>query len=216
MLSDDNERAWFDRHRDQILRGNQENYEDNSLDVFQYFTSTCFSGFGDDKQGFYKVYCGIFETIAAEDIEYMDKAEDFETIPGFGCSSSDYDHVVRKFYDHWEFYSTKKSYAWLFTHNIAEIRERRILKLVDKEHKKIQQKARKERNDEVRSLVQFVKKRDKRVIEFKKLMEEKSKQNKIKTQQNQIDQVKRRNEEIAEQLKLKEMNANPEIEEQMK
>lgn len=216
VLSDDNERAWFDRHREQILRGNQENFEDNCLDVFQYFTVTCFKGFGDDKEGFYKVYAGIFETIAAEDIEYMDKESEFDSIPVFGISSSAYDDVVRKFYDHWESYSTKKSYAWLFTHNINEIRERRILKLVDKEHKKIQLKARKERNDEVRSLVQFVKKRDKRVIEYRKFMEEKAQQNRLKTQQNQIEQIKRRNEDIAEQIKLKEQNVNPEMEEQMK
>lgn len=29
VLSDTQERAWYDRHRDQILRGNQANYEDD-------------------------------------------------------------------------------------------------------------------------------------------------------------------------------------------
>ena len=29
VLSDPQERAWYDRHRDQILKGNQSNYEDD-------------------------------------------------------------------------------------------------------------------------------------------------------------------------------------------
>lgn len=29
VLSDPQERAWYDKHRDQILRGNQSNYEDD-------------------------------------------------------------------------------------------------------------------------------------------------------------------------------------------
>lgn len=177
---------------------------------------TCFKGFGDDKEGFYSVYAGIFETIAAEDIEYMDKEAEFETIPKFGNSLSNYNDEVRKFYDYWDFYSTKKSYSWLFTHNINEIKERRLLKLIDKEHKKIQIKARKERNEEVRSMVQFVKKRDKRVIEYRRLMEEKAQQNRLKAQKNQIEQIKRRNEEISEQIKSKELNVNREMDEQMK
>lgn len=29
VLSDPQERAWYDKHRDQILKGNQSNYEDD-------------------------------------------------------------------------------------------------------------------------------------------------------------------------------------------
>lgn len=31
VLSDPQERAWYDKHREQILRGKQSNYEDNRL-----------------------------------------------------------------------------------------------------------------------------------------------------------------------------------------
>jgi len=116
----------------------------------------------------------------------------------FGKSSSSFDDVV-KFYGHWESYSTKKSYSWLFTHDVNEIRDRRVLKLIDKEHKKIQQKARKERNDEVRSLVLFVKKRDKRMAEYRKMLEEKAAHNRLKSQQNRLDQIRKRTDEIREQ-----------------
>ncbi|XP_070509806.1 dnaJ homolog subfamily C member 21 [Chironomus tepperi] len=198
VLSDPQERAWYDKHRDQILKGRQSNYEDESLDVYQYFNSSCYKGFNDEKEGFYTVYRIVFEKIAAEDSEYHLEEEDFMNIPMFGNSSSTFDDVI-KFYGHWESYSTKKSYSWLFTHDVNEIRDRRVLKLIDKEHKKIQQKARKERNEEVRSLVLFVKKRDKRMAEYRKMLEEKAAHNRLKSQQNRLEQIRKRTDEIREQ-----------------
>lgn len=165
------------------------------MDIFPYFTSSCYKGFGDDDEGFYAVYRKVFEKLSAEDIEYMDDPDDYESIPKFGNSTTAFEDVIN-FYGHWESYSTKKSYAWLFTHNISELRDRRLLKLVDKEHKKIQQKARKERNEEIRSLVLFVKKRDKRMAEYRKLLEEKAQQNRLKSQQNRLEQIKRRSEQL--------------------
>lgn len=140
----------------------------------------------------------MFEKLSAEDIEYLDDPDDFQRIPKFGDSRSSSEEVIT-FYGHWESYSTKKSYAWLFTHNINEIRDRRVLKIVDKEHKKIQQKARKERNEEVRSLVSFVRKRDKRMVEYRKMLEEKAQQNRLKSQQSNLDQIKKRRDEIKQE-----------------
>lgn len=128
----------------------------------------------------------------------MDDDKEFDEVPKFGNSKSSFEDVVN-FYGFWESYSTKKTYVWLFTHDISEIRDRRILKHVDKEHKKIQQKARKERNEEVRSLVLFCKKRDKRMQEYRKLLEEKAQQNRLKSEQNRLDQIRKRNEELREQ-----------------
>jgi DnaJ homolog subfamily A member 5 len=184
-----------------------------SLDVYAYFTTSCYKGFGDDDEGFYSVYRKVFEKLAAEDIEYMDDADDFEKIPQFGKASSILDDVVI-FYGYWESYSTKKSYAWLFTHNIQEYRDRRILKLLDKEHKKIQQKARKERNEEVRSLVLFVKKRDKRMAEHRKMLEDKALKNRLKSEQNRFEQIRNRQRELKEQQNNSQVKS--EHEEQLK
>ncbi|XP_062548731.1 dnaJ homolog subfamily C member 21 [Armigeres subalbatus] len=216
VLSDMQERAWYDNHREQILRGGHTNYEDNSLDLFQYFTASCYKGFGDDEGGFYAVYREVFHTIASEEIEFLENEEDFEEIPKFGNSGSDYETEVRLFYAYWEGYCTKKSYAWLNPHNIAEIRDRRILKAIEKENKKIQQKARKERNEEIRSLVMFVKKRDKRTQAYKKLLEERAEQNRIKSQQNRLDQIRRKQKEIEEQQKNSSNIFNEAYEEQLR
>ncbi|KAF7272050.1 hypothetical protein GWI33_015136 [Rhynchophorus ferrugineus] len=189
VLSDKQERAWYDAHRDQILRGSNSEFQDRSLDVFQYFTTTCFKSFGDDENGFYTVYRKVFDQVAKEDIEFMDK-EEFTEIPGFGKSDSDYDEVVKHFYDYWMSYSTKKSYSWLDPYDIREGRgDRRLLKIIEKENKKARQKFRKERNEEIRNLVAFVRKRDKRVQAYKKAMEEKNLENRKK--QHELNKQRR-------------------------
>ena len=39
------ERAWYDSHREQILRGGLgEKLEEDGIDLFQYFSSSCYSG----------------------------------------------------------------------------------------------------------------------------------------------------------------------------
>lgn len=189
----------YDNHREQILRGGHTEYEDNCLDVYQYFTASCYKGFGDDPDGFFKVYGTVFDTIAAEDIEFMETEKDFEEIPKFGSSLSDYEEVVGPFYAYWQSYCTKKSYAWLSNYNINEIRDRRILREIEKENKKLQQKARKDRNEEIRALVAFVRKRDKRVLEHKRLLEERATANRLKQEQKRIQQIQERRKELEEQ-----------------
>uniref|UniRef100_A0A182QNM7 DnaJ homolog subfamily C member 21 n=1 Tax=Anopheles farauti TaxID=69004 RepID=A0A182QNM7_9DIPT len=216
VLSDPQERAWYDNHREQILRGGHTDYEDNSLDVFQYFTTSCYKGYGDEAGGFYAVYAEVFNKLATEEVEFLDTEEEFDTIPKFGSSQSDYETIVRVFYGYWEGFCTKKSYAWLNPHNVAEIRDRRILKAIEKDNKKVQQKARKERNEEIRSLVLFVKKRDKRVQAYKKLLEERAIQNRLKSEQNRLDQIRRNQREIEEQQRNSSNLFNDTYEEQLR
>lgn len=204
VLSDRQERAWYDSHREQILRGSNSDYEDNCLDVYQFFTASCFKGYGDGEEGFYAVYRGVFEKIAKEDMEYMENKEEFSSVPTFGDSESDYEQVVKPFYDFWMSYSTKKSYVWLDPYNINEIRDRRSVKLAEKDNKKVRQQARKERNEEVRALVAFVKKRDKRVQAHSKLMEAKKLENKQKMEQLKLQKKLERN------ARLEQESAQPE------
>ena len=138
VLSDPQERAWYDNHREEILRGARgEKLDEDGVDIFQYFTSSCYSGtfikcpsffiehahtlpilfmnagFGDDEKGFYAVYKEVFNSLAAEDAEFMDGSDDEEEIPSFGKSDDDYEAVVGPFYAYWSVYSTSRSYSWL-------------------------------------------------------------------------------------------------------
>lgn len=217
VLSDPQERAWYDNHRDEILKGKHTDYEEEALDVFQYFTASCYKGYDkSEPKNFYAVYSDVFSKIFAEDFEYMTE-EEIEQVPVFGNADCDYETVVRPFYAFAESYSTKKSYAWLFPHNASEIRHRKINKIMDKENKKIQLKARKERNEEVRNLVIFVKKRDRRVAAHKKVLEEKAEVNRMKSEMLRLEQMRKKEEELREQeLKHKSGVLNEGYEEQLK
>lgn len=146
----------------------------------------------------------------------MDSPDEYEKIPKFGTSKSDYEKVVGPFYAYWQSYCTKKTYTWLCPHNISEIRDRRILREVEKETKKIAQKKRKERNDEVRALVSFVRKRDKRVQVYRKLLEVKAEQNRLKQQQHRLAQLRRNQQEAQEMQKNQSNLFNTDHEEQLR
>lgn len=41
----------YDNHREALLKGGLSgDYEDDSIDLLQYFTVTCYSGYGDDEK----------------------------------------------------------------------------------------------------------------------------------------------------------------------
>ncbi|XP_046742970.1 dnaJ homolog subfamily C member 21 [Diprion similis] len=196
VLSDPQERAWYDNHREAILKGGiGENYKDDSIDLFQYFTTSCYKGYGDDEKGFYTVYEKVFEQLIAEDSEFCKEEDSDDEVPGFGNSTSSYDDV-HKFYAYWQSYSTKRSFAWLDPYDIRDTPNRRVLRLVEKENKKIRDKAKKERNEQVRNLVAFVRKRDKRVQAHAQMLAERAKENTKKAQERKKQQLIRRQQEM--------------------
>lgn len=178
ILSDPHERTWYDNHREAILKGGiGEDYKDDSINLFPYFSATCFKGYRDDETGFYAVYRNVFEKLAAEDAEFAKDNESNDEVPGFGDSLSSYEDVVHDFYAYWQSYSTKRSYAWLDPYDIREMPNRRIFRLAEKENKKVREKARRERNEQVRNLVAFVRKRDKRVQAYAEKLAERAREN---------------------------------------
>ena len=215
-LSDPHERAWYDDHREVILKGGLgENYKDDSIDLFQYFTSTCFKGYGDDEKGFYTVYRTVFETLAAEDSEFAKDQDSDEEIPGFGDSQSSYEEVVHNFYAYWQSYSTKRSFAWLDPYDIKDAANRRVVRLIEKENKKIRDKGKRERNEQVRNLVAFVRKRDKRVQAHAMKLADRAKENLKKAEEWKKQQLLERQKELKEH-KISEWSKFSNIEAELK
>jgi len=219
VLNDPQERAWYDKHRDAILLGAKgAEYQENSVNIFEYFTSACYSGFNDDDdESFYSVYRELFNKIAAEDMEFADNVDsDFE-IPEFGNGSSSYDDVVRPFYAYWQSYCTLRPYSWLDKFNIETLKEvpRRVQRLMERDNKKLRDAGKKQRNEEIRQLVSFVRKRDPRVRAYIKILEEKAAQNVIKTQQQQERHREGRRQllEKAQEARLSQM---AEVEQQLR
>uniref|UniRef100_A0A8D2MM31 DnaJ heat shock protein family (Hsp40) member C21 n=1 Tax=Zonotrichia albicollis TaxID=44394 RepID=A0A8D2MM31_ZONAL len=192
----------YDSHREALLKGGVDgDYQDDSLDLLHYFTVSCYSGYGDDEKGFFTVYRQVFEKIAKEELEYMTE-EDIEEFPMFGYSHSDYDTVVHPFYAYWQSFCTQKNFAWKEEYDTRQASNRWEKRAMEKENKKTREKARKERNELIRQLVAFIRKRDKRVQAHRKLVEE---QNAEKT---------RKAEEFRRQQKLKQAKLAEQYKEQ--
>lgn len=189
VLIDPQERAWYDKHREQIIRGGDD-YVDNSINLMKYFSASVYCGFEDDEQGFYAVYANVFKIITKEDAEFAD-GQDLD-VPEFGTSTSDYEEVVQPFYAYWQSYSTLKSYVWLEKYDIREAPNRRVQRLMEKDNKKIRDAVKKERNEEVRALVKFVRKRDKRVKAYLELLREKDEERKRITEQKRLEALRER------------------------
>ncbi|CAF1937704.1 unnamed protein product [Rotaria magnacalcarata] len=195
VLSDPRERAWYDAHRDVMLKkGSGLDYEDDTINIFPFFTSSCYQGYNDSETGFYTVYNKLFKDIAEQDLKASsDKKFD---IPMFGTAESDYEEIVGPFYAYWSNYCTLRSYVWKEEHDTHDAMDRRVRRLMEQENKKLRDKAKKERNEEVRELIAFVKKRDKRIQLRKIYLEE------LATQKKRAD-AERRNRE--KQKKLEEL-----------
>ncbi|KAJ8338975.1 hypothetical protein SKAU_G00357610 [Synaphobranchus kaupii] len=216
VLSDPQERAWYDNHREALLKGGVSGeYADDSIDLLQYFTVTCYSGFGDDEEGFYTVYRKLFESIVKEEMEHS-KEEDEEEgeFPAFGDSQSDYDTVVHLFYGYWQSFCTRKNFAWKEEYDTRQASNRWEKRAMEKENKKTREKARKERGELVRQLVAFVRKRDRRVQAHKKLVEEQNVEKAKKVEELRRKQ-KLHQAKLAEDYKEQSWTAMSELEKEL-
>lgn len=181
VLSDPQERAWYDKHREALLRGLSSTDGDiDGIDLFQYFSASCYSGYGDDENGFFAIYGKVFKTIGEEDLTFHEGDKLDFSYPEFGQADCA-DEVWQEFYAFFSSYVTTRPYTWLDKYDTRQADNRRISRLMEKENKKVRDAAKKERNDLVRSLAKFVKKRDKRVQAYGKVLAEKAAANAQKT-----------------------------------
>ena len=170
-LSDPNERAWYDSHREAILKagkhaaGGEDMRPEDEIDLMPYFTSNAFRGFGDDPGGFYQTYGTLFAALdKQEQAASLAAGKDhFKASPAFGASDAPWTQV-KAFYAHWGLFATMKTFAWADEYNLAEAQNRKVRRLMDEENKKLRRGEAREFNDTVRQLIAFVRKRDKRFI----------------------------------------------------
>jgi DnaJ family protein A protein 5 len=176
VLSDPQERSWYDSHRDSILRGDtgagdEEHFEHNVrltstrdiLGLMSKFNSS--TPFTDAPTGFYGILAETFANLAREE----DAACDWEGVeatdyPEFGSADDNYEDVAKPFYRVWINFSTKKSFSWKDQYRTSDAPDRATRRLVEKENKKFRDEGIREFNDAVRALVAFVRKRDPRYI----------------------------------------------------
>jgi DnaJ homolog subfamily A member 5 len=181
VLSDPQERAWYDSHRDMLLRGEQAGQATTEEFSYNIRMTTAdevlklmmkFNGrveFTDSPSGFYGGLQDFFKKLAREE-EIACQWEDVEQVeyPEFGHKDDAYEDVVRPFYASWNGFATRKSYSWKDVYRLSEAPDRRIRRLMEKENKRHREEAIQEFNDAVRSLIAFVRKCDPRYQENQK------------------------------------------------
>ncbi|KAI3521835.1 hypothetical protein L1887_11310 [Cichorium endivia] len=172
VLSDVRERAWYDSHRSQILfSGSNPNNSSGSAvvpDLLSFFSNSVYSGFSDKGKGFYKVYADVFDKIYRNELNFaktLGLGNVVKEAPLMGNLDSPYAQV-NAFYGYWLGFVTVMDFAWEDEYDANAGPNRKSRRLMEDENKKIRKKAKREYNETVRGLAEFVKKRDKRVIDM--------------------------------------------------
>ncbi|KAF1351933.1 hypothetical protein BDV97DRAFT_348449 [Delphinella strobiligena] len=174
VLSDAQERAWYDSHEAAILRGDDggdegAQYEyntkvtsaDDLVRVISKFNKNV--EFTDSPSGFYGYLREIFDQLAKEEeIAGQWENVDVPDYPSFGHADDKYDDVVKQFYQVWIGFSTRKTFAWKDKYRLSEAPDRQYRRAMEKENSKSREEGKKEFNDAVKALVAFVRKRDPR------------------------------------------------------
>ncbi|KAH6614791.1 hypothetical protein B0J18DRAFT_469867 [Chaetomium sp. MPI-SDFR-AT-0129] len=177
ILSDPQERAWYDSHRDAILNGENDvagtaptdpsGASHTSANAIFALMSRFNSGvpMDDSPKGFFGVLNELFDQLAAEEIAACDWTGLAPTeYPTFGKADDSYNAVAKQFYQAWSGFSTKKSFSWRDKYRLQDAPDRRVRRLMEKENKKFREEGIREFNDSVQSLIAFVKKRDPRYV----------------------------------------------------
>ncbi|KAK4048685.1 hypothetical protein OIV83_004655 [Microbotryomycetes sp. JL201] len=185
-LSDEQERAWYDDHREDIASGgagtaDAQYFEQarqgkqppkarsagrgvTTAQLMKFFTTSAWTGFDDSPTGFYSTFRTLFAILAAEEAQHGSRTE----YPSFGDSSSTYASSpaqptdIRAFYSRWMGFSTEKDFAWADVFRPEEGMERRMKRAMEQENKKERSAQKREYSETVRNLVLFVRRRDPR------------------------------------------------------
>ncbi|RKO91558.1 hypothetical protein BDK51DRAFT_11941, partial [Blyttiomyces helicus] len=195
VLSDEQERAWYDSHREAILRGDDDpgagsapggsgsaSYVSVTTveDLMRFFNASCFKGFSTDDRSFFSIYRDLFLRLEEEEEDAIrhdseatftpdpdgDMDQDGPERATFGGPSDPYDPTVKRFYSKFSNFTSCKSFRWHDRHRLSDAPDRRIRRMMEKENKKFRETARREFVDAIRELVAFVRKRDPRVARY--------------------------------------------------
>lgn len=221
VLSNQNEKAWYDRHRTEILRESALVVESciNKEYLLPFFSTSCYAGMGGDLKGFFGVYQKLFmEIVVEERLSCENDTESITTnysndVDGFGGVDTEFEPSLKRFYAFWAGFTTCQSFSRLDEYKLHEIDDRRIRRIAEQKNKKKRELARRELNETVKNLVSIIKKRDPRYKKHLRMLEERSHdaQKKLSAQQEycKSERIKQaKNYEEAEWTKIKDQNSN--------
>ncbi|GJN94171.1 hypothetical protein Rhopal_007245-T1 [Rhodotorula paludigena] len=184
-LSDPQERAWYDDHREDINNAQagagaseaEASFFDNirrgkakpaaratpgrgiqTPHLMKFFSTSAWSGFDDSATGFFNTFATLFSLLAADETSWSSP----HLYPGFGTRTMSDPADVRAFYAAWTNFSTEKDFAWKDVYRADDDMPRWQRREIDKENTRARNAGKKEYNEAVRNLVLFVRRRDPR------------------------------------------------------
>ncbi|KAG0669744.1 hypothetical protein C6P45_003378 [Maudiozyma exigua] len=200
VLSDPQERAWYDAHREQILNDTPIGGDDDEYNEYEVDSSI-----DNSPAGIYQIAGKIFAKLAKDEVlngrrmgldkfaKYEDdhfensvtssgylrsvdeRGFDIKTekylFPMFGYSPTNYEYL-KNFYKKWASFNTLKSFSWKDEFMYSRTYDRRTKREINKRNEKSRSQARNEYNKTVKRFVTFIKKMDKRMKIGAKLEQE--------------------------------------------
>lgn len=221
VLSDPQERSWYDSHKAQILRDDDdflaEGYDDEELiipsisveDIMRYFNPSMYTKFDDSINGFYIIVSRLFERLAAEEIshaklqglkEFAEFKDDADNINVIDESLLKFPRFGNSHSDYATqirvFYSIWGSFQTIKTFNWKD--EYRYSSAPDRKTRRLMEKENKKLRDYAKkdyneTIRNFVKFIRKRDPRVKKGIEEFENSRKLKNQENLQKQIKQTN-----------------------
>lgn len=201
VLSDPQERKWYDDHRDAILAGwsagggGESSGAEMLFDVVHFMHPGCYSGYHNEEGGFFRVFSSVFEEIVQ--CERRQTEVSIELPTDFGNNDTPWKNI-QQFYHTWESFVSQLNFAWEDKYNVNEdAPNRRIRRLMEEDNKKARRIAKKAYNQDILALVAFVKRRDPRV-KAKQAEIQRQKEDKSRRQKEEALQRKKENEKAKE------------------
>jgi DnaJ family protein A protein 5 len=189
VLSDPQERAWYDSHRAVILRGgdgttthgaaeeeNGAGGEDGmGTDLMQYFSPDAYSGFADTEDGFYNVFGRAFaeiERLEADARAWGDGkgakkskggvAGGDGSAPEFGGADAPWGGVSA-FYSFYRSFVSARAFSWCDKWKPGDYPDRRVRRAVEKENAQMRKEGKRKWVEAVRRLADHAHRSDPRV-----------------------------------------------------
>ena len=194
VLKEPTERKWYDDHRDLILRA-AEMEDEEITPLYDYFNRDVFDSFDESENGFYTVYDRLFKKLKEE--------EKNTKLGDFGGMNSGF-AVVKEFYEGWSKFQSNMEFYNKMPHDLTEAPNRTVRRIMEKENKKIKDKLRKDRTQNVKQLVLFVQRLDPRwegvKKEMERIKEEREERQRLHEEENQrkFEQMQQRQRELNE------------------
>ncbi|KAI7647975.1 DnaJ-domain-containing protein, partial [Hortaea werneckii] len=150
VLSDPQERAWYDSHETAILRGDDPEDYEGAVPTYDNVRITTADDlarmvgkfnknvdFSDAPSGFFGYLRETFEQLAKEE-EAAGQWDgvDVPDYPSFGHKDDSYEDVVKRFYSAWSNFSTAKSFAWKDKYRLSEAPDRWYRRRMEQENAK--------------------------------------------------------------------------------